>query len=113
MATAFIRRGILEELRRDLHRKDIAFLIGPRQSGKTTVMKTLQAELDKQGEKTLYLSLDFEHDQEFFTTQQNLLRKIELEIGKGKGFVFIDEIQRKENAGLFLRGYMIWGSTIN
>ena len=33
-----------------------------------------------------------------------LKSKIELELGKKSGFVFIDEIQRKENAGLFLKG---------
>lgn len=32
------------------------------------------------------------------------MRKIQLEVRKKKGTVFIDEIQRKENAGLFLKG---------
>jgi len=32
-----------------------------------------------------------------------LLQKIRLETGDS-GFVFIDEIQRKENAGIFLKG---------
>ena len=79
-------------------------LIGPRQSGKTTIMKHIQAELDASGERTLFLSLDYEKDQIHFTSQTNLLKKINLELGNGPGFVFIDEIQRKENAGLFLKG---------
>ncbi len=41
---------------------------------------------------------------DFFSTQEKLLNKIRLELGTEKGFVFIDEIQRKENAGLFLKG---------
>ena len=32
------------------------------------------------------------------------MNKIKLHLGEQKGYVFIDEIQRKENAGLFLKG---------
>jgi len=85
-------------------KREIAFIIGPRQARKTTLMKILQNELQKKAERTLYLSLDFEHDKQYFSSQQILLNKIKLEIGKEKGFVFIDEIQRKEDAGIFLKG---------
>jgi predicted AAA+ superfamily ATPase len=104
MTELFIKRDILEDLRRELDKREIAFLIGPRQSGKTTLMKVLQEGLQKKGEKTLFLSLDFEYDREYFLSQQSLIKKIELELGIKKGVVFIDEIQRKENAGLFLKG---------
>ena len=104
MIKKFIKRDILADLRRDLERGEIAFLIGPRQSGKTTLMKVLQSELGKRTEKAIFFSLDFEYDKEYFLSQQSLIRKIELEIGRNKGFVFIDEIQRKEDAGLFLKG---------
>jgi ABC-type hemin transport system ATPase subunit len=36
MKELFIKRDILEDLRYDLSKKEIAFLVGPRQSGKTT-----------------------------------------------------------------------------
>ena len=49
------------------------------------------------------MSLDNEIDKKFFSSQQALIKKIKLEIGE-KGYVFIDEIQRKEDAGLFLKG---------
>jgi predicted AAA+ superfamily ATPase len=104
MAKLFIKRLLIDDLRKDFDKKDIAFLIGPRQSGKTTILKVLQEELAKKGERTLFLSLDFEYDREYFHSQQSLLKKIELELGKQKGFIFIDEIQRKEEAGLFLKG---------
>ncbi|MCX7995816.1 MAG: ATP-binding protein [candidate division WOR-3 bacterium] len=99
-----IKRYLLNELRKHLHSKEISFIIGPRQAGKTTLMMQLQDELRKEGERTLFLNLDIETDKIFFTSQMKLLKKIELEIGKGKGFVFIDEIQRKEDAGVFLKG---------
>ena len=104
MFETLIRRQVLEDLRRDLTRTEITFLVGPRQSGKTTMMKVLQEELQRGGDKTLFLSLDFEQDREDFISQQRLIRKIELDIGKERGFVFIDEIQRKEDVGLFLKG---------
>jgi len=104
MTISTIHRTILTELRQDLLREEIAFLIGPRQSGKTTIMKLIQAELEARGERTLFLSLDYESDKVHFTSQSILLKKIELEIGTTPGFVFIDEIQRREDAGLFLKG---------
>lgn len=79
-------------------------IVGPRQAGKTTLMLLLKEKLDKKGEKTLFLSLDIESQKHFFESQNALLKKIELEFGKNRGYVFIDEIQRKENAGLFLKG---------
>jgi predicted AAA+ superfamily ATPase len=66
-------------------------------------MKQLKADLDHKGEKTLFLNLDVENDAQFFISQEKLLQKIRLEIGE-RGFVFIDEIQKKENAGVFLKG---------
>jgi len=43
-------------------------------------------------------------DRPHLESQAALIRKLELELGKKGGFVFIDEIQRKEDAGLFLKG---------
>ena len=92
------------ELRKHLTQKEISFIVGPRQAGKTTLMFLLKDYLDKKGEKTLFLNLDIETDKEYFVSQEALIKKIELELGKAKGFVFIDEIQRKQDAGLFLKG---------
>lgn len=67
-------------------------------------MLLLKEYLEKSGEKTVFLNLDIEQDKEFFISQSRLIKKIELGLGKQKGFVFIDEIQRKDDAGLFLKG---------
>jgi predicted AAA+ superfamily ATPase len=82
----------------------MSLIIGPRQAGKTTLMLQLKDYLEKQGERTLFLNLDFEQDKPFFASQTALLSRMRLEFGKKKGYVFIDEIQRKENAGIFLKG---------
>lgn len=91
-------------LKDHLPKKEISFIIGPRQAGKTTLMFILKDFLEKKGEKSLFLNLDIEADKQFFVSQTNLIRKIRLEIGENPGFVFIDEIQRKEDAGIFLKG---------
>ncbi len=170
-----IKRSLLSELKNHLKKPEISLIVGPRQSGKTTVMRMLQKHLESQGTPTLFLNYDIESDRPFFQSQQSLLQKAQLELGgssessgpqrsresnglqrsgesneipkteesrdsrpwkessgiqpvgeqskagnlkksdesneaqklKGpntRGVLFLDEIQRKENAGLFLKG---------
>ncbi len=86
-----------------LEEKEISLIVGSRQAGKTTLMKLLMKELSNRDQPSVMLNLDIEEDKKFFDSQELLLRKVRLEIGK-QGYVFVDEIQRKENAGLFLKG---------
>lgn len=99
-----IKRNLFLELIAHLDKKEISLIIGPRQAGKTTLMLLLQDYLVKKGEKTVFLNFDIERDKEFLASQEKLLRKIELEIGKENGYIFLDEIQRKTDAGIFLKG---------
>ncbi len=99
-----IKREIFDDLKSHLSKKEISVIVGPRQAGKTTVMQELRKYLQSQGERTLFLNLDWESDKLHFESQEALLKKIELELGKKKGYVFIDEVQRKENIGIFLKG---------
>ena len=99
-----IERNLFTELVSHLSQNEISIIIGPRQCGKTTLMEMLREHLDKRGERTLYLNLDIEWDRPHFDSQAALVRKIELELSRQRGYVFIDEMQRKENAGLFLKG---------
>lgn len=98
-----VKRNLYKDLKQHLAKKEITLIVGARQAGKTTLMLLLKKHLEKMGKKTVFLNLDIELDKRFFTSQESLIRKIQLEIGK-EGYVFIDEIQRKENAGLFLKG---------
>ena len=99
-----IKRKLLKDLISHLVAKEISLIIGPRQAGKTTLMNFLREHLSRQGEDTLFLNLDTEMDSQYFLSQQHLIDKIKLEFGDKTGYVFIDEIQRKENAGLFMKG---------
>ncbi len=99
-----IKRKLYSELIHHLEHKEMSIIVGPRQAGKTTLMELLKTHLVKRGERTLFLNLDIEWDRPHFESQAALIRKIQLELGQRRGYVFIDEIQRKENAGLFLKG---------
>lgn len=99
-----IKRKLLNNLIDHLSKKEITMIVGPRQAGKTTVMQLMMGEVKKKRQKALFLNLDFDEERQFFSSQLKLLKKIELEIGKKGGFVFIDEIQRLDDAGLFLKG---------
>jgi uncharacterized protein len=98
-----IKRRLLPELLKHLSEKELSLIVGPRQAGKTTLMKLLMLELSKINQPSLMLNLDIEEDKKFFDSQELLLRKVRLELGT-QGYVFVDEIQRKEDAGLFLKG---------
>lgn len=99
-----IKRKILSQLQEHLLSDQMTIITGPRQVGKTYLMSELQKQLQDQGKKTIWLNLDNEENKQKFTSQGDLLAYIELQVGNDKATVFIDEIQRKENAGLFLKG---------
>jgi len=100
----YIRRLLLPDIEGHLGQGEISLLTGPRQSGKTTLLRRIETRLQAKGGKTLWLNLDFEDDALHLASQGALLQKIRLELGSGGGVVFIDEIQRKKDAGLFLKG---------
>jgi predicted AAA+ superfamily ATPase len=99
-----IQRKLIENLRQHFKAKEITLLVGARQVGKTTLLRVLQKELEEKGERTLFFNLDIEQDFSYCRSQAQFLAKLELETGGQPATVFIDEIQRKENAGLFLKG---------
>lgn len=99
-----IKRMILSSIEEHLKEPQMSVLIGPRQVGKTYLMQVLQEKLKAKGEKTLFLSLDIDNHKPFFASQSSLINYIRLQAGDAKAYVFVDEIQRKEDAGLFLKG---------
>ncbi|MFW5703318.1 MAG: ATP-binding protein [Patescibacteria group bacterium] len=102
-----IQRSILPALINHLEKPEITLITGPRQCGKTTLMHAMMQHLSGQGidNRSVYLNLDIEHDFRRVQTQQQLLDYLRLQLGTStKGYVFIDEIQRKEDGGVFLKG---------
>lgn len=99
-----IKRELFDKVIPYLDEKEIILITGSRQAGKTTLLKIIKEHLEKKGKKTVFFNLDIEHDRQFFISQEGLIAQIKLHLGNSQGYVFIDEIQRKENAGLFLKG---------
>ncbi len=98
-----IHRILKKEIIEHLGKKEITIISGARQVGKTTLLREIIDELQAQQKKVLFLNLDIDAHSVYFVSQETLLKKIALEIGTS-GYVFIDEIQRLDNAGLFLKG---------
>ncbi len=99
-----IKRELFEKILPYLEEKEILMIVGPRQAGKTTLMFLIKEFLEKKGKKTFFFNLDTEKDRQFFVSQQTFISQVKINFGNQRGYVFIDEIQRKENAGLFLKG---------
>ncbi len=100
----FIPRQIYSDLKQHLTAPEISLILGPRQAGKTTIIEKLRNGLKEKNQPTVILNLDIIEDRQFFDSQHILLDFIEKKVGKRKAYVFIDEISRLENAGLFLKG---------
>lgn len=99
-----INRYIYPKIEKHLREKEITLITGARQVGKTTLMQQLKAKLLQENKQVLWFNLDVEKDWKYAVTQDSLLQKVKLEYPEGYVYVFIDEIQRKTNAGLFLKG---------
>lgn len=99
-----IPRQLRGDIRAHLQQKEVTLLIGPRQAGKTTLLRDLVEELRQEGHRCLFFNLDIDTDAQFFASQQKLVDRVKAECGDERAFVFIDEVQRIEDAGRFLKG---------
>lgn len=99
-----IKRSVKEIIRDHISRPEITLIVGPRQVGKTTLITEIAEELKIKGKKVVNFNLDIEDDFVLFATQSQLINRLKLLLGNEKGYVFIDEVQRKENAGRFFKG---------
>ena len=99
-----INRNILNGLLEHLLEPEITLITGPRQVGKTTLMQLMVEKLAHDGEPSLFLHLDSESDSQVMASQASLIERIKTVSDDRRVYVFIDEIQLKENAGLFMKG---------
>ncbi len=82
---------------------EIILFIGPRQSGKTTVLKMIQNSLEDKGHQTFFFNLEDPSLQKLLNgSPKNLFQILPLDL-KEKVFVFVDEIQYLENPTNFLK----------
>ncbi len=82
---------------------EMLIFIGPRQSGKTTVLKQIKNDLEKQGGACFFLDLE---DPEYLgllnQSPKNLFKIFSINSDK-KNFIFVDEVQYLNNPSNFLK----------
>ena len=94
-----IFRQLQQEIKKRLFQGKAILLLGPRQSGKSTLIESL---LKETGQEWLYLNGDEADVREILTNTTSA--KLKLLAGRNK-IVFIDEAQRVNNIGLTLKLY--------
>jgi hypothetical protein len=98
-------RAIFNALLQSLDNKDILILTGSRQVGKTTLLKSMITKLLEQKtrpDSIFYFNLDDDSLHPYFEQYTDFISFINSEY-KGFCYVFIDEIQRLKNPGIFLK----------
>jgi len=104
-----IEREILPQIKNHLFEKEVTVITGARQTGKTTLINQLKDWLiehkkAKPSQIKLF-NLDLISDLEAIHDQKDFLKFIKEELKRERFlFIFIDEIQRIENPGKFLKG---------
>lgn len=90
-----LKRIIYNDVVGDLRRKEIGIIIGPRQVGKTTLLKELASHHRKIKERYRYFNLEMPADAHYFGRD---FKDVLTDIEKGKGIVLIDEFHYLPNA---------------
>jgi predicted AAA+ superfamily ATPase len=98
-----VYRHIIDRIKPWLGKEKIILLTGPRQVGKTTILKILKEELKKES-KILFFSCDLEMGNPLFKDPRLFINLLEAELGASRKIcVFLDELQYIPQAGLFLK----------
>ena len=108
MTNKIIERKIFSQLVQHLNEPEMTIILGPRQTGKTTLLEQLKDYLLKnqisQEKDILNFNLDFISDLELFQSQSEFFRYLKARLNNEILYVFVDEAQRIENTGIFFKG---------
>lgn len=104
-----VKREIFDEIAQHLLEKEVTVITGARQTGKTTILNQLKNWLvdtrKVNGSQIKSFNLDLVSDLEGVKNQSDFIKFLKEELKEEKFiFVFIDEIQRLDNPGKFLKG---------
>ncbi len=92
----YIKRKIEDEISRYLKRPEIIAIVGPRQCGKTTMLKKVFSKLQNAA------FLTFEDQQVLMVFEKNI-KQFAATYMEGKKYIFIDEFQYAKNGGKLLK----------
>ncbi len=83
--------------------EEILIFVGPRQAGKTTILKQIKNSIEKQSETCFFLDLeDLEYLNLLNQSPKNIFKIFPIDLAK-KNYIFIDEIQYLKNPSNFLK----------
>lgn len=107
----YIKRKILDYLKKIIEKEPAIILIGTRQTGKTTLMKKLEEDFNQESKKTFYFNLELPSSLSLFSTGVDgfleYLRAQGITFDNNKSlefvYVFIDEFQYISDAGRFFK----------
>jgi len=98
------KRLLYETIRNHLKEKQITLIQGARQTGKTTLMKQVQEELNRSGKRTSFLSLENKRIlAELNDYPPNIFQLIPPLVSGNRQYIFIDEIQYLNDPSNFLK----------
>jgi len=98
------KRLLFDKLVDHLPKKQISLIIGPRQSGKTTLMQQMSDALVKKGERVFFLSLENPSIKEMLDLHPEKLFEVIPHLDENiRNHIFIDEIQYLSNPSNFLK----------
>lgn len=107
-AGQLIQRAGLEKITGRFDSRHVEVIIGPRQSGKTTLLMMIIAELIKRGVRAgqvYYINIDTTGELEQFKNPMLLVDLINrTRRNSEQVYLFIDEVQRLQSPGRFLKG---------
>ncbi len=112
----FIKRTSQDKIAQHLiSEKEITVILGPRQVGKTVLLKQLMEWLIKEQrinhDDVFYFNLDIIQDWEAVKDQTQFISFLKSRSQKQKIYVFVDEAQKVENPGVFYKG--VYDSNLN
>lgn len=100
-----VTRTIFQQILPWLGEKKVIIIKGGRQTGKTTLLRQIQAHLEKNGKKCVYLAVDQELDNPIFSEPRLFIKFLQDQYNLGQNFlhIFLDECQYLKKTGLFLK----------
>lgn len=108
MSQNYVKRTIFDRIANHLDKEEISLIVGPRQVGKTVLLKQLKEYLIREksvdSEKIYTFNLDVVKDKELFDDQTIFIDFIKQKSAGGKIYVFIDEAQKAKDPGIFFKG---------
>jgi predicted AAA+ superfamily ATPase len=111
MKNRVIERAVFKDIINHLNEPEMTLTLGARQTGKTTILFQIKDHLIEnqiaRENEILMFNLDFISDLELFKSQLDFFNYLKSRIPKSKNkklYLFVDEAQRIENAGVFFKG---------